>query len=76
MKYISFLVFILVLLSSPVPAAQVAVDKITFSSDTMQYDLAAGRFNAEGNVTIKGNDLTVTATQFPTRIPSGGLFPR
>jgi lipopolysaccharide export system protein LptA len=58
-KYVVYLAFLLVLLCS---YAEAATDKVSFSSDTMQYDFQAGRFYAEGNVTIKGRDITIVAT--------------
>ena len=53
-------VFLLIILCSPAAAA---IDTVSFTSDTMRYDFQAGHFYAEGNVTIKGNDLTIVATQ-------------
>jgi lipopolysaccharide assembly outer membrane protein LptD (OstA) len=38
------------------------MDEISLTSDTMKYDLEAGRFYADGNVTIKGRDITIIAT--------------
>lgn len=60
MKYTACLILALNLLCLPVHAA---VDEVSFSSDTMQYDFEAGRFFAEGNVTIKGRGITIIATQ-------------
>jgi len=59
MKQISF-VFLLFLLCLP---AQAATDQVSFSSNTMQYDIGAGRFYAEGDVTIKGRGIVIIATQ-------------
>ena len=59
-KCVLHVIFLLILLCSP---ALAAVDKVSFTSDKMQYDFKAGRFYAEGNVTIKGNDITIVATQ-------------
>ena len=60
MKRITYFVFLLFLLCLP---AQAAINEMSFTSDTMQYDLAAGRFYAEGNVTIKGRDIVIIATK-------------
>ena len=43
--------------------AYAAVSEVSFTSDTMKYDIKAGSFLAEGNVTIKGKDITIIATQ-------------
>jgi len=59
MKYFASFMFTLFLFCLPV---QAAVDEVSFSSDTMQYDYKAGRFYAEGNVTIKGREMTIIAT--------------
>jgi len=42
--------------------AQAATDEISLTSDTMQYDIEAGLFYAEGDVTIKARDIVIMAT--------------
>jgi lipopolysaccharide export system protein LptA len=58
-KYAVYSVFLVIFLCSPAVAA---IETVSFTSDNMRYDLQAGLFYAEGNVTIKGNDLTIIAT--------------
>ena len=58
-KYAVYSVFLIILLCS---SAMAAIETVSFTSDTMRYDFKAGLFYAEGNVTIKGNDLTIIAT--------------
>ena len=48
--------------------AHAAMDQISLTSDTMQYDIEAGHFYAEGNVTIKGRDMTIIATHADGRV--------
>ena len=58
-KYAVYSVFLLIILCS---SAMAAIETVSFTSDTMRYDFKAGHFYAEGNVTIKGDDLTIIAT--------------
>ncbi|MCL2767850.1 MAG: hypothetical protein FWE49_03900 [Synergistaceae bacterium] len=60
MKYAVYCFTILLfLLCAPVWAS---TDEISFTSDTMQYDMEARRFYAEGNVTIKGRGMVIVST--------------
>jgi len=59
MKYFT-IVFLLFILCLP---AQAARDEVSFTSNKMQYDISAGRFNAEGDVTIKGRGMEIIATE-------------
>jgi lipopolysaccharide assembly outer membrane protein LptD (OstA) len=67
MKRAARFVFLICLLCSP---ARAAIDEISLTADTMQYDIEAGRFYAEGNVTIKGGGITIIATHAIGRINS------
>ena len=59
MKYAVHFIFLLFILCLP---AQAATDEVSLTSDTMQYNIGAGLFYAEGNVTIKTRGIVIIAT--------------
>lgn len=56
-----FVIFIFLIFTLSGAVAGEDENNITLTSDTMKYDIEAGKFVADGNVTIKGRGLVLTA---------------